>query len=72
MDRIYTLDIDANFDLTIKRFQEQLKENEQIVNTVTAGNKLIITTREAVSKAGIKNLLLEELGPKKYGALSDK
>lgn len=59
MDRIYTIEIDSNLDSKVKEFQKQLNENEQIVSTVTAGTKLIITTRE--SKKGQRNLLLEEL-----------
>ena len=59
MDRVYTLNIDSSLDTRVKEFQKQLNEGEEIVSTVTAGDKLIITTRESKVRHGGKKLLLE-------------
>lgn len=56
---IYTIDVDANLDTRLKEFQKQLKEGEEIIQTTSAGNKLIVTTRE--SKKKNSKLLLESV-----------
>jgi hypothetical protein len=69
-DHIYVLRIDSNLDETIKKFQEQLEEGEQIVAQTFVPathcseiNKMVITTRKQLTDAygGSTNLLLEEI-----------
>ena len=58
MDKIHVIEIDSEFDNKIKEFQTKLNESEHIISQTTAGNKLIIVTRETRKER--RNLLLEE------------
>lgn len=60
-NKIYTFNVDADLDEKLKNFQTQLREHEEIISSVVAGNKLIVTTKESTKSRKIKNLLLEEL-----------
>lgn len=63
-NRIYTFDINENLDSTLKNFENQLSEGEEIVSSVVADKKLVITTKESTKSRKIKNLLLEEFSKK--------
>ena len=64
-NRIYTFDINEGLDGKLKDFQTQLNEGEEIVSSVVAGTKLVVTTKEsAKGHKKIKNLLLEDLAQK--------
>ena len=56
-NRIYTFELNSDFDKKVKEFEKQLKEGEEIISTQAVGNRLIITTKE--SKVAGKKLLLE-------------
>lgn len=58
VNRIYTFDINSELDEALKKFQDQLQDNEEIVSSEVADKKLVVLVRENKNKRS-KNLLLE-------------
>ena len=63
-NQIYIIKVDSNFDESLKRFHEQLSEDEEIVSQTMVNDKLLITTKRSIVDHKYprkpKNLLLEE------------
>jgi hypothetical protein len=57
-NKIYTFIVDSNLDETLKKFENQLTENEEIISSSITDGRLIVFVKE--NKAGkTKKLLLE-------------
>jgi hypothetical protein len=58
-NRIYTFTVDSKLDETLKNFEAQLTDKEEIVSTSVVENKLIVVTKERKTTTESKKLLLE-------------